>query len=82
MEYKNSASTIDEVRMIAITNKINSEEIIAKTDAIKIGIIEKGKTKGHLLLRSGMRFANRRIVKNCHMLLPRVRGDSVKIVII
>ena len=45
MKYKNSASTIDGVRMIAFTNKIDSEEIIVKTDAIKIGIIEKGKQK-------------------------------------
>jgi len=31
--------------MIAFANKIDSEEIISKTDAIKIGIIEKGKQK-------------------------------------
>lgn len=77
MKYKNSAYAIDGLCMIAFENKIDSEKIVTKTDAIKIGKIEKGKTKGHLLLRSGMRFDNRRIAKNCHMLLR-----SVKIVII
>lgn len=45
MKYKNSVSTIDGVGMIAFTNKIDSEEIIAKTDAIKIEKIKKGLPK-------------------------------------
>ena len=70
MKYKNSASTIDGVGMIAFANKIDSEEIISKTDAIKIGIIEKGKTKSHLLLRS---------VINSQMSLRLVIGSQMSL---